>query len=161
MQPTEPMDPRDPRNATTNPGYYGDNPAPNYYADGRPAPVEPVESAPPASRVSPDNAYAPSWRGWRAAQVIYMIGSIVETLIIIRAVLKLLAANPDAGFSSLIYSVTDPLVAPFQGVFATPQSHGSSVLDMAAILALIVYALVIWGITRLLELMQRRTANPA
>ena len=109
-------------------------------------------------RVDTDAAYAPSWRGWRASQIVYTIGGIVEALILIRAILELLAANPDAGFTNLIYTITDPLVAPFQGVFPSPQSHGS-VLDLAAILAIIVYALLTWAVARLFELARRRSAS--
>ncbi|HEX5158756.1 MAG TPA: YggT family protein [Ktedonobacterales bacterium] len=64
--------------------------------------------------------------------------------------------TPNAGFSNLIYTITAPLVAPFQGVFPTPQSHGS-ILDLAAVLAIIVYALLTWGIARLFEFMRRRS----
>jgi uncharacterized protein YggT (Ycf19 family) len=107
-------------------------------------------------RVENDATYAPSWRGWRASQIVYTIGGIVEALILIRLVLELLAANPGAGFTNLIYSITDPLVAPFQGVFPSPQTHGN-VLDLAAVLAIIVYALLTWAVARLFELIRRRS----
>jgi uncharacterized protein YggT (Ycf19 family) len=123
-------------------------------------PVQPVQPVRPVHRVDNDAAYAPSWRGWRASQIIYTIGGIVEALLIIRIVLEALAANPNAGFTSFMYNITNPLVSPFQGVFATPQSHGS-VLDVAAILAIIVYALLTWGVARLLELAQRRATTGA
>ena len=156
MQPNEPADPRDPRYAeTTDPRYSGYDVAPMQPV----TPVEPEEPARPLRRVD-DAAYAPSWRGWRAAQIIYTIGGIVEALIVIRLILELLAANPGAGFTSLIYNITDPLVAPFQGVFSTPRSH-DSVLDLAAILALIVYALLTWLVARLVDLIQRRSAPVA
>jgi uncharacterized protein YggT (Ycf19 family) len=106
--------------------------------------------------VNTDATYAPSWRGWRAGQIVYTIGAIVAVLIVIRIIFELLAANPNAGFSNLIYTITAPLVAPFQGVFPTPQSHGS-ILDLAAVLAIIVYALLTWGIARVFELMRRRS----
>lgn len=147
MQSTEPRDPRDPQ-------YVGAEP--RYYEETRPA--EPVQPVAPVRRVDTDATYAPSWRGWRAAQVIYTIGGIVEALILIRAILELLAANPNAGFTSLMYNITEPLVAPFQGVFPTPQTHGS-VLDLAAVLAIIVYALLTWAVARLVELIQRRTTG--
>jgi uncharacterized protein YggT (Ycf19 family) len=110
--------------------------------------------------VNTDATYAPSWRGWRAGQIVYTIGAIVAVLIVIRIIFELLAANPNAGFSNLIYTITAPLVAPFQGVFPTPQSHGS-ILDLAAVLAIIVYALLTWGIARLFELMRRRATPTA
>ncbi|HEX6544226.1 MAG TPA: YggT family protein [Ktedonobacterales bacterium] len=143
MHYTEPDDPR----------FANTDPAPRYVVETTPPPPQHLQ---PVERVERDEAYAPSWRGWRAAQIVYTIGGIIEVLIVIRALLELLAANPDAGFSSFIYGITDPLVAPFQGVFPTPHTNGS-VLDMAAILAIIVYALVIWAIARLLDLAQRRS----
>lgn len=137
MEPVEPVRQEDP-----------------YYVR-RTQPEEPVQPVRPVQRVDPDYDYAPSWRGWRAAQIIYTIFGILEMLILIRAVLKLLGANPDAGFSNLIYGITGPFVAPFQGVFPTPQSNGS-VLEVASLLAILVYALLAWGIARLLELGSRR-----
>ncbi len=141
MDPTEPGAPR-----------YTDT-EPRYYEETQPTPMQPGRRV---RRVESDEAYAPSWRGWRASQIVYTIGGIIEVLILIRAVLELLAANPNAGFTSLIYSITDPLIAPFRGVFPTPQSHGN-VLDLAAVLAIIVYALLTWVVARLVELLQRRS----
>jgi len=68
--------------------------------------------------------------------------AIVEGLLFVRIVLLLLAANPAAGFSSWIYALTTPLVAPFYGVFPAASAGQGHVLDMTAILAMIVYAVV-------------------
>lgn len=76
------------------------------------------------------------------AQLIALALGIVEALLLVRVVLLLLAANPDAPFSSWIYDWTAPLVAPFQGVFPNAVGNHSWVLDVAAILAMIVYALL-------------------
>jgi len=147
-QPTGSGDPRDP-------GYAGApvTADPRYVEASQPMPLRPVQ---PVRRVEADTTYAPSWRGWRAGQIVYTIGGIVAVLIAIRIILELFAANPKAGFSNLIYTITAPLVAPFQGVFPTPQSHGS-ILDLAAVLAIIVYGLLTWGIARLFELIRRRS----
>lgn len=96
----------------------------------------------------------------RVNQIVYLALGILEGLLIIRFVLKLLAANPDAGFTSTIYALSDPFVGPFNGVFATPQSRGI-VLDLAAVLAMIVYALIGWAIARLIyALGARRPEQP-
>jgi uncharacterized protein YggT (Ycf19 family) len=145
MRTTEPGDPRGPQYIDTEPRYYEET-----------QPVAPVRPETRVRRVENDATYAPSWRGWRASQIVYTIGGIVEALIVIRLVLELLAANPNAGFTNLIYSITDPLVGPFQGVFPSPQTHGS-VLDLAAVLAIIVYALLTWAVARLFELIRRRS----
>jgi uncharacterized protein YggT (Ycf19 family) len=99
----------------------------------------------------------PPW--YTTARVIYLILGIVEALLLIRLILKLLAANPVAGFSSLIYGITAPLVAPFVGVFPNAQGD-ASVLEVATILAMIVYALLAWGIVRLVEIIARRQTPP-
>jgi hypothetical protein len=91
----------------------------------------------------------------RTSQVVYFVFGIVEGLITIRLILKLLAANPNAGFSNLIYTVTNPLVAFFQDVFPEPQSNGS-VLELSSLLALVVYALLAWGTVRLIWITRRR-----
>lgn len=80
----------------------------------------------------------------RARQIIYLVLGILETFLVLRFALKLLAANPEAGFSSFIYALTEPFVAPFNGVFPTPQTQGA-ILDLATVLAMIVYILLAWG----------------
>lgn len=85
----------------------------------------------------------------RIGQIIYLVLGILETFLVIRFVLKLLAANPEAAFTSFIYALTEPFVVPYEGVFPTPQTQGAA-LDLAAVLAMIVYALLVWGIVSVL-----------
>ncbi len=98
---------------------------------------------------------------YRAQNVLYTILSLIEGLLIIRFVLKLLAANPAAGFVSFIYGITAPLVAPFYGIFPTPAASNGSVMELFTIVALIVYPLVFWLFVRLLWLLfyDNRTAT--
>lgn len=96
----------------------------------------------------------------RAAQVVYIIFGIVIALLVIRVILKALAANPGAAFTSFVYGITGPLVAPFQGIFATPTTTRGSVFEFSSVVAIVVYVLVAWGIVRLIEIMgQRRTTT--
>ncbi|MDP9350362.1 MAG: YggT family protein [Chloroflexota bacterium] len=87
----------------------------------------------------------------RYARLIYFIFGVIESLIAIRAVLKLLAANPRSGFASLIYGITDPFVAPFTGLFSEPRVSGS-VLEFRSLVAILVYALLAFALVRLLYL---------
>jgi uncharacterized protein YggT (Ycf19 family) len=91
----------------------------------------------------------------RTRQIIYLAFGIIEVLIGIRVILKLLAANPDAGFTSLMYNVTQPFVALFESVFPSAQSQGSS-LEVSSLLAILVYALLAFGIVRLVQIMAHR-----
>lgn len=109
-------------------------------------PVEPVAPVAPARPLVSTTGPSPMTS---VAQVIYVVFGILEGLIAIRLVLKLLGANPDAGFSSFIYTLTDPFIAPFQGVFGTPATHGS-IFEINSLLAIIVYALIGWGLASLM-----------
>ncbi|MGO8946689.1 MAG: YggT family protein [Ktedonobacterales bacterium] len=121
-------------------------------------PVEPVYQVERVERPTPlqsQSAGSQVWTSYRMPQIVYLVAGIIDTLLVIRLVLKLLAANPAAGFTTLIYGVTNPFVALFEGVFSNAQSQGN-VLDLAALLAIIVYGLLAWGIVRGLEILQRR-----
>lgn len=85
---------------------------------------------------------------YRGTQVVWYILGIVEVLLGFRFLLKLLAANPDAGFSNFIYSITYPFAAPFLNVFRIPRVEGS-VLEWTTLLAMLVYWLIAWAIIKL------------
>jgi uncharacterized protein YggT (Ycf19 family) len=93
----------------------------------------------------------------RAAMITYLILGVMEALIITRVILKLLAANPSSGFVRVVYTVSAPLVAPFQGIFPTPATQ-NSVLELSSLVAIAVYALIAWGIVRLIAIFGRRQA---
>lgn len=116
-------------------------------------PVEPVRPVEYRRDVTTTQEVSPAFR---LAQFVYVVFGIGISLIIIRVILKALAANPDAGFTSFLYSVTNPLVAPFQGIFATPQAGTGSVFELSSIIAIIVYALIAWALVRLIVIMGRR-----
>ena len=84
-------------------------------------------------------------------QAVYLIFGVIEALLLIRFVLRALGANPEAGFAQFIYGVTAVLVAPFVGLFGTPQAGGSA-LELSTLVALVVYPLLGWLIAKLLWL---------
>lgn len=72
-------------------------------------------------------------------RLISVIVWIVSVLLIIRIVFKLLGANAGNVFSNAIYSVTQPLVVIFEGIFLNQTaSEIGGYLDMAALIALII-----------------------
>jgi uncharacterized membrane protein len=85
---------------------------------------------------------------YRVTQLIWWVFGLIEGLIAIRFILRALGANPSAGFAQFIYGITAPLVAPFVGLFGNPQAQGS-VLELHSIVALIVYGLLAWLLSRL------------
>jgi hypothetical protein len=95
---------------------------------------------------------------YRTTQAVYLIFGVIEGLIAIRFVLKALGANSAAGFAEFIYGITAPLVAPFYGLFGSPAAQGS-VLEIYALVALIVYALIAWLITKMVWIMVGETRS--
>lgn len=86
-------------------------------------------------------------------QIVWYILGIINVLLVLRIVFLLLGAK-DVGFASLLYSVTQPFVSLFNGIFPTPAASGSY-FDTAAVLAIVVISLLGWGISTLINVMSR------
>lgn len=95
---------------------------------------------------------------YRLTQLVYWVFGLVEGIIAIRFVLKVLGANPSAGFAQFMYGITAPLVAPFNGLFGNPSS-GASVLELNSLIALIVYGLFAWLIGKLVWILIGETRS--
>lgn len=77
----------------------------------------------------------------------WTVGAITA-LLGFRFLLNLFGANPNAGFSQMIAAVTEPLVMPFHALFNSP-AFGQSLIDSAALVGLVVYPIVGYGIVAL------------
>ncbi len=95
---------------------------------------------------------------WLSGLLSLVIG-IIAILIALRIVLKLLAANTESGFARFIYSVTGPLVGPFQNIFGTPAAGNGAILELSSILAIAIYLLVGWLLIKLVQLVIDRPTN--
>jgi uncharacterized protein YggT (Ycf19 family) len=98
--------------------------------------------------------------GWRAVQLIYLVFGVIDGLLLIRMVLKLLGANPHAGFSNWLYSVTDVFLVPFKNLLPTIGNEQSQ-LEMSLVIAVLVYALIGWAIGRLFAIVFYRNITVA
>lgn len=91
----------------------------------------------------------------KARKIVYYILGVLEVLFAFRLVFKLLGANPQSPFVSFIYSVSQAFLSPFSGIFKSTVTKGldtQSVLEPMTIIAMIVYAVVAWGIVKLIEI---------
>ncbi len=84
---------------------------------------------------------------------------LVEILLVFRFVLKLFAANPQAGFVRWIYETTEPLLAPFLLAFPTSSVRGGFTLEFTTLFAIFVYAFVGYLVQELLEVMDRQPSK--
>ncbi len=95
---------------------------------------------------------------YRGTQVVWYLLGFLEAILAFRFVLKLLGANPTAGFTDLLYSLSYPFVAPFLNVFRVGKLEGS-VVEWTTLLAMLVYWLLALGVLKLL-LMSRSVSTP-
>ena len=106
---------------------------------------------PQAKGEAPQKVYEKKKTIFRFNQIIWYVLGLIEVLLVFRLALKALGANPFIGFTSLIYSITAPLAAPFSGILGVTTT-GNSVIEWSTIIAAIVYLFVAWGIAYLLDL---------
>ncbi|HAR99811.1 MAG: hypothetical protein US57_C0001G0028 [Candidatus Moranbacteria bacterium GW2011_GWC2_37_73] len=85
---------------------------------------------------------------YRGTQIVWYLLSLLEVLLAFRFVLKLLGANPEAGFTSFVYGATYIFTAPFLTVFRMTKVAGS-VFEWTTLLAMLVYWVVALGIIRI------------
>jgi len=91
----------------------------------------------------------------RVRKIVYYISGVLEILFACRFALKLLGANSQSIFVSIIYSVSQVFLWPFTGIFSPAVTKGietQSVLEPSTIIAMIVYALIAYGVVRLIKI---------
>ena len=96
---------------------------------------------------------------YRGTQVVWYILGVIEVLLAFRFILKLLGANPEAGFSSFIYGITYIFATPFLSVFRSSRVVEGSLFEWTTILSMVVYWIVATGIIQLF-MMGRTVSTP-
>lgn len=86
------------------------------------------------------------------ARIIWYIAGVLLALLAFRFVLALLGANPNNGFANFIYSVSHPFVAPFFSLFGYNLRYGVSRFETFTLVAAAVYAIVGFGLARLVTI---------
>lgn len=86
------------------------------------------------------------------ARVIWYIAGVLLVLLAFRFILALLGANPSNSFANFIYSLSHPFVAPFFSLFGYNLRYGVSRFETYTLVAMLVYAVIAWGIVKLVTL---------
>jgi uncharacterized protein YggT (Ycf19 family) len=125
----------------------------------------PAIAAPETTVRTTERAYAPAGPDGPsvAARVVTFAFGILQALLILRIVLLLLVANPGNDIVALVFGITQPFVEPFAGMFSLDRvkADQGSVLDIAAIVALIGWTLIEALILAALRIFQRRPMEAA
>ena len=86
----------------------------------------------------------------------YFIFGALEILLAFRFVLKLAGASISSAFVGLIYGLTRIFTLPFEGIFRRGVTRGmetSAIFEPATLIAIIVYAVIAWGIVKLIRIL--------
>ena len=94
---------------------------------------------------------------FQVTRITWTILGILEILLALRFVLKLIAANPNAGFAVFMYGITGVFVVPFTGLVATWFS-GETILEVTTLMAMAVYALLAWVVVRVIPIVTDRAS---
>ena len=88
--------------------------------------------------------------GYYAARVVWTLLGILESVLGIQFLLRLVGANPAAGFTQFMYNLASPFLAPFRGIVAsTATGANAGVVVWSTLIAMIVYYAVAWAIIKL------------
>ncbi len=89
-----------------------------------------------------------------AIHIINYSSGIVNFLLGMRMILKFFGANPVTPVVAVLYDTTNFLLKPFQGIFPTV-AEGRNVLEPTALVAMIFYTIIFYGVVQLLMLLAR------
>jgi len=90
------------------------------------------------------------------AYLVYFFFGALEVFLAFRLLFKLAGANLGSAFVGLIYGVTGIFILPFQGIFHQGYTQGletTSILEPSTLVAIVVYAVLAWGIVKLLRVL--------
>jgi hypothetical protein len=122
------------------------------------------QSAPvsaPASASAPVSISEEGRYNFRAAAIVGFVVGVVDILVAARFLGKLLGASAQSAFVNFLYTVSGPLVAPFQGIFGNGGSKANS-FETADLVAIAVYAVIGWGLVVLIRILTApRGTKPA
>ncbi|TAK05220.1 hypothetical protein EPO33_04575 [Patescibacteria group bacterium] len=91
---------------------------------------------------------------YRGTQIIWYVVAVIEILLAFRFVLKLFAANPEAGFTRFIDGATWLFAGPFMILFRVTPVVAGSVFEWSTLFAMFVYLVAGWLIVKALVMMK-------
>lgn len=86
-------------------------------------------------------------RYWITAGTYFVLG-VLEVILFLRFLFRLLGANEGNAFITFLYALSLIFVGAFNGIF-NDQALGHSVFELSTLTAMLIYALIAWGIVSL------------
>ncbi len=99
-----------------------------------------------------------------ARRAIYWILGVLEVLFAFRLIFRLMGANPESGFVRFIYAGSNVFLIPFISIFSAPSTEGietKAVLEPGTLIGMVVYALLAWGIVKMIIIFRKAKLDQA
>jgi hypothetical protein len=94
--------------------------------------------------------------GNRISQLVWLIAGVVDAILALDFIFRAAGAH-NTGFAHYIYRLSNYLASPFSGIFnTTTAANGASVMRWGDLIAIVVYAVAAWIVTKLVRIV----ANP-
>lgn len=114
--------------------------------------------------LDPHTTTAPRRRGSLLVSILqivayfaYVVVVYIEVLLLLRVALLFFSANPASPFVEFVYTHSAQFMAPFRGAFPTqPATLTGGYLDTSALLAAVVYLILVALVQGLLTFLDRR-----
>lgn len=83
--------------------------------------------------------------------IIYFLLGVLEVILGLRFIFRLLGASTASSFIAFLYNLSLPFVTIFNGIFNDQTIGSTGVFEISTILAMLIYALIAWGIVSLVR----------
>ncbi len=86
----------------------------------------------------------------KTIQLVWFLVGFINVILALRIVFLLFNAQT-SGFIRFLFNVTGIFSMPFFGIFPAP-TEGTTYFDTAALVAIIIYSLIAWGVVTLIKI---------
>jgi hypothetical protein len=85
---------------------------------------------------------------------------VMETILALRFILRMFGANPGNFFASFVFTLTDILLTPFNGIVPHISIHPNQGFEVATLIAMAVYFMLFYALKRFLRILISSPEEP-
>lgn len=85
---------------------------------------------------------------------------VLETMLILRFILKMFGADPGNLFAGFLYALTDIILVPFHNIVPSPKLNPNQAFEFSTLIAGAIYFLVFYALRRFLHILISNPEEP-
>ncbi len=85
---------------------------------------------------------------------------VLETILVIRFLLRMFGADPANLFANFVFSLTQILLVPFDGIVPSLSLHPNQAFELSTLIAMAVYFLIFYALKRFLRILISNPEEP-